>query len=63
MRVLYGEHLSIEIDGRTITLEEGTTSVVLAPDEDRIAYTRGDRAIVRAIPAGHVIAEVRLDAR
>ncbi len=60
-RIAYGEHVTIESAGaRTIELEPDGTAPVIAPDERSFAYSRGDRVVIRGLPAGELIAELRL---
>jgi hypothetical protein len=58
-RLHYGEKITIESAGATITLPE-STQPYMAPDEKSFAYVEGEAAVVRALPGGAVIAEVRL---
>lgn len=59
-RVVYGEHVTLESDGaRPIVLEQSAIPTI-APDERLVAYARGDVVVVRALPAGDVVVELRL---
>jgi hypothetical protein len=62
-RMTYGEHITIESDGAKPIVLDGSAAPAIAPDEKSFAYVKGDAVIVRALPGGEPIAELRLAAR
>lgn len=58
--VALAERMSVVYDGGKIELEADSQMPVISPDEASIAYARGDRVVVRALPAGGVQAEIRM---
>ena len=58
-RLVHGERLTIEHALGVITLEDDGAAVpVIARDEASFAYLRGDKVVVRSLPAGKVLLEL-----
>lgn len=58
-RLVHGEQLTIEHAGGVITLEDDSAAVpVIARDEASFAYLRGEKVVVRTLPAGKVLLEL-----
>jgi hypothetical protein len=61
-RLDQSDHYAVVFDGGSVALEENVGFPVLAPDESTIAYTADDKVVVRSLPDGKVVAELRLGA-
>jgi len=59
-RMLYGEQVTLESDGAKPIVLDASTLPAIAPDEKSFAYVRDAIVVVRALPGGEPIAEVRL---
>ena len=59
-RMSYGAELTIESDGAKPIVLDASAPWAIAPDEKSIAYVNGEIVVVRALPGGEPIAELRL---
>jgi hypothetical protein len=62
-RLDQSDHYAVVFNGGALSLGDDAGYPVIAPDESEIAYTSGDRVVVRSLPGGKTVTELSLVAR